>query len=84
MFFAYGISSLIRNYIYAGLCKNVEVRFKQHQQGKNRTTRAYRPFELIYVEVFETRKEARAKELFLKSGIGKELLRGIRDQKKYK
>jgi len=84
MFFAYGISSLIRNYIYAGLCKNVEVRFKQHQQGKNRTTRAYRPFELIYVEAFETRKEARAKELLLKSGIGKELLTGIRDQKKYK
>ena len=81
MYFAYGIASLVRNYVYAGLCKNVEVRFNQHQQGRNRTTRAYRPFELIYVQSFEIRKDARKKELYLKSGVGKEFLRAIRDQK---
>jgi putative endonuclease len=82
MYFAYGISSLVRDYIYAGMTKDVPIRFKQHQKGKNRSTRAYRPFQLIYVEQFETRMEARKKEKFLKSGMGKEFLKEKREQAK--
>jgi len=64
-----------------GLTKDLKKRFDQHQKGRNRSTRAYRPFKLIYTEEFEKRSEGRMREKYLKSGIGKEFLRRIRDEK---
>ncbi|MEO8934681.1 MAG: GIY-YIG nuclease family protein [Xanthomarina sp.] len=56
-------------------------RFKRHNQGYERTTRAYRPFNLIFTEILNSdRKEAREREKYWKSGIGKEKLRLIRDK----
>jgi putative endonuclease len=55
---------------------NVERRVAQHNSGKERTTRAYAPFECIHVEEFETRMQARQREKYLKSGLGKEWLKG--------
>ena len=49
----------------------------QHQTGKNKTTKPYRPFELILIEEYKTREEARKREKYLKSGIGKEFLKAI-------
>jgi putative endonuclease len=81
MFTVYAISSIHRNYIYVGLTENLESRFERHNQGRERTTRAYRPFKLIYSEVINSdRIEARKREKYWKSGIGKEKLRLIRDK----
>jgi len=59
MFFVYAIRSQMKNYIYVGLTNNVERRFVEHNNGENRSTKAYRPFALIVTERFETRIEAR-------------------------
>ena len=77
MFYVYAIESLSRNYIYVGLTNDLERRIYQHNNDENRTTKAYAPFVLIHSEKFETRTEARTKEKYLKSGIGKELLKNI-------
>ena len=77
MFYVYAIKSLSRNYIYVGLTNNLERRILQHNNGENRTTKSYTPFVLIHLEKFETRIEARTKEKYLKSGIGKELLKNV-------
>ena len=45
--------------------------------GQNRSTKAYKPFELILKEEFPTRDEARQREKYLKSGIGKEFLKKL-------
>ena len=73
--YVYVLSSQSRNYIYVGLTKNMERRLDEHNKGRNITTRAYRPFVLLLVEKFETRLEARQREKYLKSGIGKEWIR---------
>ena len=75
MYYVYAIKSLTRNYIYVGLTNNIERRILQHNKGENRTTKAYMPFIMIYSEKFETRNDARTKERYLKSGIGKEFLK---------
>ncbi|MBF0532394.1 MAG: GIY-YIG nuclease family protein [Candidatus Omnitrophica bacterium] len=75
MFIVYAIKSEKCNYIYVGLTNNLERRLQQHFQGKSSTTRAYRPFILIYSALFETRIEARINEKILKSGSGKEFLK---------
>jgi len=83
MFFVYAIMSLDRNYIYVGLTNNVERRFNEHQTGKNKTTKPYRPFKIILTEQFETRVQAREKEIFLKSGTGKEFLKNLKNKSQF-
>jgi putative endonuclease len=79
MYYVYAISSLERNYIYVGLTNNIERRLSEHNTGKNKTTKPYSPFIIIYSEECSNRIEARIKEKYFKSGIGKEKLRIIRD-----
>ncbi len=78
MFYVYVISSLAKNYIYVGLTDNLERRINQHNSGKSKTTKPYMPFVLIYQEKHETRAEARIREKYLKSGIGKEFLKSLK------
>ena len=59
MYFVYAISSKEHNYIYVGLTSDIVARIKRHNDGRERTTRFYKPFELIYSETCKTRSEAR-------------------------
>ncbi|MFZ5999285.1 MAG: GIY-YIG nuclease family protein [Bacteroidota bacterium] len=77
MFFVYAISSLSANYIYVGLTDNPERRIGQHNAGHERTTKPYAPFQTLLIESFATRGEARQREKYLKSGVGKEFLRTL-------
>ncbi len=77
MFYTYAIKSEVDGRIYVGMTGNVNSRLHQHNCGKTISTRPYRPWSLIHVEEFETRIEARAREVYLKSGIGKEFLKSI-------
>ncbi|AUP79722.1 GIY-YIG nuclease family protein [Flavivirga eckloniae] len=79
MYYVYAISSLSRNYIYVGMTINIPERLGRHNQGREKTTRAYCPFKLIYSETLDTRIEARKREKYWKSGVGKEKLRIVRD-----
>jgi putative endonuclease len=79
MFYVYAISSLKHNYIYVGLTQDITKRVQRHNNGRERTTKFYRPFELIYSKVCEIRIEARLREKYWKSGIGKEKLRILRN-----
>ncbi len=80
MFYVYAISSLQHNYIYVGLTQNIENRVSRYNNERERTTKFYKPFQLIYSEVCETRIIVRRREIYWKSGIGKEKLRVIRDR----
>ena len=77
MFVVYAIKSLKREYIYVGLTNDLIRRLSEHNGGRNRTTKPYRPFKLIYTEEFNLRSEARIREKYFKSGSGKELLKNI-------
>lgn len=77
MFIVYALKSESRNYIYVGLTNNLERRFTEHNQGKENTTRPYKPYKLLYSETYSTRPEAREREKYLKSGIGKDFLKRI-------
>jgi putative endonuclease len=76
-YFVYIISSINRNYIYIGISDNPERRIAQHNLGYNRTTKPYSPFQVVKIEKFNNRAEARKREKYLKSGCGKELIKQI-------
>jgi putative endonuclease len=73
----YAIRSKIKNYIYVGMTNDVVRRISDHNNGRNKSTKAYRPFELFFSETFGSRGEARMREVYLKSGIGKDFLRSL-------
>lgn len=77
MYFVYAIKSKTRNYIYVGITGDLEQRIAFHNNGYERTTRPYIPLILIHSESYPSRVEARAKEKYLKSGIGKEFLKSL-------
>ena len=77
MYYVYAIKSLLKQYIYVGMTNDIERRLIEHNKGETRSTKAYKPFVLIYKEQLATRMEARQKEKYLKSGVGKEFLKSI-------
>ena len=80
MVWVYAISSLSRNYIYVGMTIDVKARVARHNAGREKTTKPYAPFQLIYTEGCANRVTAREREKYWKSGVGKLKLRNIRDQ----
>jgi len=60
------------NWSYVGCTSDLAKRLIRHNQGKVQSTKAYRPLEVVYSEAFSCKKEAYARELFLKSGNGRE------------
>jgi putative endonuclease len=77
MYYTYAIKSIDRNYIYVGLTDNPERRVRQHNNCKEKTTRAFAPFNVILIEKHESRIDARKREKYLKSGCGKEYLKNL-------
>ena len=74
-YYVYAIMSQVDSRIYIGLTKNVFNRIGEHNSGGTKSTKGYRPWELVYCEFVGTRVLARKREVFLKSGYGKELLK---------
>ena len=75
MFFSYILKSLFDNGYYFGHCKNLDVRLKNHNQGKIRSTKSRRPFQLHYFEAFESKSLAYKRETFFKSLEGRNYLK---------
>jgi len=75
MFFAYVLKSKKNNRFYYGCTNNLERRLYEHNIGHSKYTKLNRPFELVYFEEFEALKEARNRELFFKSGKGRDYIR---------
>ena len=70
----YVIKSLTKKYCYVGITNNLERRLLQHNSGRNFATKGFVPFKLIYAEEFDKMKDARKREIFLKSGAGRKYL----------
>lgn len=75
MYSVYILKSLKNGFIYVGSTGNLENRLKLHNSGKVKSTKVYKPWELVETRQFKTRSEAVREELFLKTGQQKELLR---------
>jgi putative endonuclease len=77
MYFVYALYSISFDRLYIGFTNDLSRRLNEHNSKKNKSTKAYVPWKLIQREEFETRLEARKREKYLKSGIGREYLRRI-------
>ncbi|MDD5340860.1 MAG: GIY-YIG nuclease family protein [Patescibacteria group bacterium] len=76
MYYLYILKSLKDEGYYIGITDSTLDRLKEHNQGKVRSTKSRRPFILKYSENYNTKTEAREREIQLKRNckIRKELL----------
>ncbi len=56
---------------YTGYTQNIEKRILDHNQGKNLSTRKYRPWELKSFVAFPEKERAIKFERYLKTGSGR-------------
>lgn len=75
MYYVYLLKSLKDDKWYTGYTKNLEKRIAEHNKGKNLSTKKRGPFKLLYYESSLNEKDAKAREKYLKSGMGKRYLR---------
>jgi len=76
-YWVYAILSEKDGRIYVGMTKNVNERVEQHNAGKSKSTKGYRPWKLFYSEKIGDGAAAREREKYLKSGSGKEFLKSL-------
>ncbi|MDO8470066.1 MAG: GIY-YIG nuclease family protein [bacterium] len=77
----YVIESQYRAYRYVGITKNVRKRLNQHNSGHSRATKPFAPFKLLLTEHYRNYTEARVREQFLKSGMGRKYLDSLQMKK---
>ncbi len=72
MFTVYVLFSVTYNKIYIGSTGNLEQRLLAHNQLAHKGwTIRYRPWEVVYTEIFDNKKEALAREKQLKTAKGR-------------
>ncbi|MFA5972075.1 MAG: GIY-YIG nuclease family protein [Lentimicrobiaceae bacterium] len=76
MVLVYALSNEINNEVYIGITVDIERRLKEHNSGKSRYTKAYRPWKVFYFEVCDDYSAARKREVYFKTTSGRRELKG--------
>jgi len=75
MFYVYILQSIKDNKLYIGYSSNLKQRLAEHLRGTVTSTKGRRPMVLIYYEAYRAEKDARIREIFLKTGKGREFIK---------
>ncbi len=71
MYYTYVIQSVSYPRRYKGSCENLNVRLSDHNAGKTKSTKGFRPWEIVYFESFDTRQDAIKRERYFKTAAGR-------------
>jgi putative endonuclease len=66
MWYVYILKSSIKKWYYVGSTNRLNQRLKEHNLGKVLSTKAYKPFCIIFKKEFSLESNARSYERFLK------------------
>jgi len=70
MYYVYIIKSIATGKFYTGVTENIEKRLKNHNQGGTKSTKPYKPWKIVYKEIFADKHQAYKREFYLKSPKG--------------
>lgn len=77
MHFVYILKSLSADKSYVGISGDVERRLAEHNSGKSYYTKRHLPWKVVYTEKFDSVREAREKEKWLKTTSGRRFLKKV-------
>lgn len=75
MYLVYVLRSFKNHHWYTGYTDDLQKRLRQHANGESTYTKNRGPYEVIYYEACRNKTDARAREIYLKTGMGKRYLR---------
>jgi putative endonuclease len=75
MFYVYILKSKEFRKTYVGITTDFRRRLKEHNSNQSHFTSIYGPWEIVYIEQFERRTEARKKEKYFKSAAGRRFIK---------
>jgi putative endonuclease len=75
MHFVYVLRSQNFPKSYVGMTNNIERRIQEHNSGKHVYTKRHLPWDVIWKEQYDTLKDARVREKYLKSAAGRKFLK---------
>jgi putative endonuclease len=78
-FHVYVLRSAVTGRSYVGSTGDLNDRLRRHNDGRSKATKHGVPWELIHSEEFATKSQAVQRELFLKSGKGRDELARLED-----
>jgi putative endonuclease len=62
---------------YIGSCRDIDIRLKEHNRGRQRFTKGGIPWVVVYKEEYPNYSFARKREIYLKTGQGRKYLDDI-------
>jgi putative endonuclease len=71
MFYTYVLKNEKSDRLYTGSTNDLRKRFKEHRSGRSVYTAKRGPYKLIYYEACSNKGDARTREKYLKTGMGK-------------
>jgi len=75
MYYVYVLLSLKDNKFYIGFTGDLQRRLKEHNTGKNISTKSRRPLNIIYYEAHLSKADAERRERYFKTTKGKSSLK---------
>ena len=75
MYYVYVLQSLKDKQFYVGYTDDLKNRLGEHNSGRVVSTKDRRPLKLIYYEACLNEQDAKMREQYLKSGMGKKYIR---------
>jgi putative endonuclease len=75
MIAVYALYNEINSEIYIGITLDIIRRLQEHNSGKSRYTKAFKPWKVFYTEECENYPTARNRELFFKTSTGRRELK---------
>ena len=75
MYYVYVLLSEKDGRFYTGSTNDLKRRLDEHNAGKVESTKRRKPFLPIYYEAWINEKDARQREKYLKSGMGKKYIK---------
>jgi len=73
-YYVYVLYNESKNFIYVGYSEDLKERFKYHNNGYVKSTKFYKPLELIHYEAYRNMKDAKRREMYLKTNKGRTTL----------
>jgi putative endonuclease len=75
MYYFYVLQSKIIEKLYKGSTTDLKGRIVEHNVGKVKSTKSFRPWSLMYYEAYRNKTLARKAEIFYKSSQGRRQLK---------
>ncbi len=75
MYFVYVLKSLENSKSYVGSTHNLQRRLEEHNSKKHFYTKRHAPWQIVYSEQYDTLRDARGREKYLKSATGRRFLK---------